>query len=143
MKEIRTEIEIQAAPEMVWQTIIDLEKWTEWNPFIHHIIGKAKLGEEVDITVTSQPKDMILHCTVIKTEPNKELRWKYHVVSPFLFRGEHSFIIEKTKENRIRFIDREICNGLLVFTQAKNMDTATRRGFEEMDIALKERVEGS
>ncbi len=143
MKEVRTEIEIQASPEQVWQTIIDLEKWTEWNPFIHHIIGKAKLGEAVDITVTSEPKDMILHCTVIKTEPNKELCWKYHVAVPFLFQGEHSFIIEKAGDNKVRFIDREICNGWLVFTQAKNMDTKTKRGFEEMDRALKIRVENS
>ncbi len=143
MKEVRTEIEIQASPEKVWQTIIDLEKWTEWNPFIHHIIGKAKLGEAVDITVTSEPQDMILHCTFIKTEPNKELRWKYHVAAPFLFEGEHSFIIEKTGDNKVRFIDREICNGWLVFTQAKNMDTNTKRGFEEMDKALKARVESS
>jgi hypothetical protein len=143
MKEIRTEIEIQASPEKVWQTISDLEKWTEWNPFIHHVLGKAKVGEAVDITVTSEPKDMILHCTVIRSEPNEELCWKYYVAAPFLFRGEHSFIIEKVEGGKVRFIDREICNGWLVFTQAKNMDTKTKRGFEQMDKALKERAEKS
>jgi len=141
MKELRTEIEIQAPAERVWQAITELDKWSEWNPFIHHVDGKAKLGEKVDITAGSGSNEMILHCVVNKVEPNKELRWKYHVVLPFLFSGEHSFIIEQVEANKIRFIDREICNGLLVPTQAKNIDTITRQGFEAMDKALKVRAE--
>lgn len=141
MKELRTEIEIQVPAEKVWQIITDLDTWTEWNPFIHHVIGKAKMGEKVDITAGSGSKEMTLHCVVNKVDANKELRWKYHVVLPFLFSGEHSFIIEQIEANKIRFIDREICTGLLVPTQAKNIDTNTRQGFEAMDKALKARAE--
>src|SRR4030066_10164 len=114
MKELCTEIEIQAAPEKVWQVLTSLDQYPEWNPFIHHAIGKAKVGEKVDITFRSGSKEMTLHCTVSKVEPNKELRWKYHVGLPALFRGEHSFTIEPVENNRVRFIDREIFNGLLV-----------------------------
>jgi len=73
MKELCTEIDIQASPEKVWQVLTNLEKYPEWNPFIHHAIGSAKVGEKVDITFRSGSKDMTLHCTVIKAEPNKEL----------------------------------------------------------------------
>jgi len=141
MKELRTEIEIQASPEKVWQILADLDKWPEWNPFIHHAIGKAKVGEKVDITVRSASKEMTLHCTVSKAEPNRELRWKYHVILPGLFRGEHSFIIEPMGANKVRFIDREVFNGLLVPLQAKDIDTNSRLGFEAMDKALKARAE--
>ena len=141
MKELRTEIEIRAAPEKVWQILTDLDKWTEWNPFIHHAVGKAKVGEKVDITFKSVSKEMTLHCTVLKVEPNRELRWKYHVLLPGLFQGEHSFTIEKMDANRVRFIDREVFNGLLVPLQAKDIDTNSRQGFEAMDKSLKARVE--
>ncbi|MEW6405978.1 MAG: SRPBCC domain-containing protein [Chloroflexota bacterium] len=141
MKELRTEIEIQASPEKVWQVLTHLDQYPEWNPFIHHAVGKAKLGEKVDITLRSGSKEMTLHCVVIKVEPNKELRWKYHVALPFLFSGEHSFIIEPVERNKIRFIDREIFNGLLVSSQAKDIDTNSKQGFEAMDKALKIRVE--
>ena len=141
MIELRTEIEIQATPEKVWQVLTSLDQYSEWNPFIHHAIGKAKVGETVDITARSGSKEMTFHCTVIKVEPNKELCWKYHIGLPFLFRGEHSFSIEKAEGNKIRFIDREICTGLLASTQAKNMDTNSRQGFEAMDKALKARAE--
>jgi hypothetical protein len=143
MKELRTEIEIQATPDKVWQVLTNLDQYPEWNPFIHHAIGKAKLGEKVDITFRSGSKEMTLHCIVVKVEPNKELCWKYHVVLPVLFSGEHSFIIEQVEGNKIRFTDREIFNGLLVSTQAKDIDTHSKEGFEAMDKALKARAETS
>jgi hypothetical protein len=141
MKELCTDIEIQASPEKVWQVLTSLDKWTEWNPFIHHAIGTAKVGEKVDITFRSGSKEMTLHCTVIKAEPNRELCWKYHVVSPGLFRGEHRFTIEPVGADKVRFIDCEIFNGLLVPLQAKDIDTNSRRGFEAMDRALKAQTE--
>ena len=141
MKELRTEIEIQASPDKVWQILTDLDRYPEWNPFIHHAIGKAKVGEKVDITFLSGKKDMTLHCTVIKAEPNRELCWNYHVMLPGLWRGEHSFTIEVLAPGHIRFIDKEIFNGLLIPLQAKDIDTNSRRDFEAMDKALKARAE--
>jgi hypothetical protein len=141
MKELCTEIEIHAMPDKVWQVLTSLDKYPEWNPFIHHAIGKAKVGEKVNITFKSGAKEMTLHCTVVKVEPNKELRWKYHVALPILFSGEHSFIIEQVEINKVRFIDCEIFNGLLVSSQAKDIDTNSRQGFEAMDKALKARAE--
>jgi hypothetical protein len=143
MKELCTGIEIQASPEKVWQVLTSFDKWTEWNPFIHRAIGTAKAGEKVDITVRSGSREITLHCVVVKVEPNCELCWKYHVILPGLFRGEHRFTIEPVGENKVRFVDREIFNGLLVPLQAKDIDTNSRRGFEAMDRALKAQVERS
>jgi hypothetical protein len=141
MKELRTEIEIQASPDKVWQVLTSLDKYPEWNPFIHHAIGKAKVGEIVDIDFQPDSKGLKLHCTVVKVDKNRELCWKYHVTLPGLFRGEHSFIIEQIEGNKVRFIDQEIFNGLLVPLQAKDIDTNSRQGFEAMDKALKARAE--
>lgn len=141
MKELRTEIEIQATPDKVWQVLTSLDKYPEWNPFIHHAIGKAKVGEKVDITFRSGSKDMTLHCTVIKAEPNRELSWKYHVILPSLWSGVHSFTIEPIGDDRVRFIDKEIFTGLLIPLQVKDIDTNSRHDFSEMDKALKIRAE--
>ena len=130
MKELRTEIEIQATPDKVWQVLTSLDNYPEWNPFIHHAIGKAMVGEKVDITVKSGTKEMTLHCTVVKVEPNKELCWKYHVALPMLFSGEHSFIIEQVEGNKVRFIDREIFTGFLVSSQTKDINTNSKQGLK-------------
>lgn len=141
MKELRTEIVIDASPEKVWKVLTELEKYPEWNPFICHAIGEAEIGRTVDIDFQPDSKGMKLHCTVARFQPNQELSWKYHVMHPALFHGEHIFTIEPLGEDRVRFIDREEFNGLLVPLQAKDIDTNTRRGFESMNKALKERAE--
>lgn len=141
MKELYTEIEIQASPEKVWQVLTDLDQYPDWNPFIHHALGKAKESEKVDITFRSGSKEMTLHCQVITVKPNQELCWKYHVIAPVLFSGIHTFKIEPMETNRVRFIDREIFSGWLVPLQARDIDTNSRKGFEEMDKALKARAE--
>lgn len=141
MKELCTEIEIKASPEKVWKILTNLDRWTEWNPFIHHAIGKAQAGETVDITFQSATKEMTLHCTVVKSELNRILCWKYYIFLPGLFKGEHSFTIEPMGSNQVRFVDREVFDGLLVPFQAKDIDTNSRCGFEEMDKALKGRAE--
>ena len=140
-KELCTKIEIQASPEKVWRVLTNLDQYPEWNPFIHHAIGTTKVGEKVDITFRSGSKEITLHCTVIKAEPNRELSWKYHVIVPCLWSGEHSFTIESMENNQTRFVDKEIFNGLLIPLQAKDIDTNSRRDFEAMDKALKARAE--
>jgi hypothetical protein len=141
MKELRTEIEINASPEKAWQILTGFDQYPKWNPFIHHAVGKAEKGEKVDITFKNGSKDMTLHCTVTRLVPNKELCWEYKVIHPGLWYGEHSFTIEPAGENRIRFIDVEVFTGLLIPFQAKDIDTNSRRDFEAMNKALKERAE--
>src|ERR687898_2006844 len=70
-----------------------------------------------------------------------ELRWLGHLFVPGLFDGEHSLSIQPLEENRVRFVQREAFKGLLVPLFARSLDNNTRRGFEEMNRALKERAE--
>jgi hypothetical protein len=65
-----------------------------------------------------------------------------HLLFPGLFDGEHIFIIEPLAAGGVRFIQREIFTGLLVPLFAHQLDTETRRGFEDMNHALKLRAEG-
>jgi hypothetical protein len=143
MKELRTEIRINAPAEKVWKILTDLDKYPEWNPFIHHAIGKAESGEKVDISFLNGKKDMTLHCKITRLVPEKELSWEYKVMHPGLWYGEHSFTIEPEGENRVRFIDIEVFTGLLIPFLAKDIDTNSRRDFEAMDKALKQRAEES
>jgi hypothetical protein len=78
---------------------------------------------------------------VLTVEPERELRWLGHLLVPGLFDGEHIFTIEPSGPDKIRFVQREIFTGLLVPLFARGLDTDTRRGFDEMNRALKERAE--
>jgi hypothetical protein len=141
MKENRSEIEIQSTPERVWEALTDFGKYPEWNPLLTHAEGKLRVGEKVDLTAKSASSEMNLRCTVTTVESNRQFSWKFHVILPFLFRGEHFFKIETIDEHRVRFIDREIFHGLLVPLQAKKLEMDSKPAMIAMGKALKERVE--
>jgi hypothetical protein len=141
MKENRNEIEIHSTPERVWEVLTDLGKYPDWNPLLCRAEGKLIIGEKINLTARSASNDMNLLCTVTTVEPNRQFSWKFHVVLPFLFRGQHIFKIEPIDEHRVRFIDREVFHGLLVPLQAKNLETNAKPAMIAMGEALKKRVE--
>jgi hypothetical protein len=144
MKELRSEIEINASAERVWHVLTDFASFPQWNPFIRHASGEPKAGERLEVTIQpSGARGMTLHPTVLKTELNCELRWLGRLRIPGLFDGEHIFTIERLDADRVRFTQREIFTGLLVPLRGHHLDTDTRRGFKEMNQALKKRAEQS
>jgi hypothetical protein len=142
MKELYSEIEIQAPAERVWQLLTDFASFPNWNPFIRRIQGVAKEGQQLEVYIQpSGAKGMTFRPTILTTVPNCELRWVGHLFIPGLFDGEHSFVIERLNENRVQFIQRECFTGLLVPLLANQLDKDTKRGFEDMNRALKEQAE--
>jgi hypothetical protein len=142
MKELRSDIEIQASAELVWQLLTDFASFPRWNPFIRQARGNVLVGERLEVIIhPSGANGMTFRPTILKAEPNRELRWIGHLLVSGLFDGEHIFTIEPLGKNRVRFVQREIFTGLLVPLFARGLDTDTRRGFEEMNQALKVRAE--
>ena len=142
MKELHSEVEINAPAERVWQLLTDFTSYPRWNPFIRSISGEPTTGERLEVRI--EPPDgrgMTFKPTVLNAEPNRELRWLGHLLVPGLFDGEHSLAIQPLEENRVRFIQSETFRGLLVPLFSRSLDHNTRRGFEEMNRALKERAE--
>ena len=142
MKEIRTEIEIEASPERVWEVLTDLATFPEWNPFVRRVSGELKAGEKIKVHIQpSGARGMTFRPTVLKTEPNRELRWLGHLLIPGLFDGEHIFAIEPLGDDRVRFVQRETFNGFLAPLFLRFIGAGTQRGFEDMNQALKARAE--
>jgi hypothetical protein len=111
-------------------------------PLIRKAGGPIAEGERLEVRIEpSGARGMTFHPTVRKAEPGRELRWLGHLGLPGLFDGEHIFTIEPLQPGLVRFIQREVFTGLLVPLFAGSLDRDTQRGFDEMNRALKERVE--
>ena len=142
MKELHTEIEINAPAERVWEVLTDFASYPRWNPLIRWASGVPRTGEQLAVRIQpSGTRGMTFRPKILNAEPNRELRWLGHLFVPGLFDGEHSFTIEPLGHARVRFVQREIFRGLLVPLFSRGLDRDTRRGFEEMSRALKERAE--
>ena len=142
MKDLHSEIEIDAPAERVWHLLTDFASYPQWNPFIRSIRGQPIRGEGLEVRIEPPGgRGMTFKPKVLDAEDNRELRWLGHLLVPGLFDGEHSFTIESLAKNRVRFVQREAFKGLLVPLFARSLETNTQRGFEEMNRALKERAE--
>jgi len=139
--ELRREIEIDAPPEQVWQVLAGFASYPEWNPFITSIEGEPSEGAKLEVRIAPPGgRPMTFRPTVRAARPSRELRWLGRVLLPGIFDGEHVLAIEPLGEGRSRFIQSERFTGLLVPALRGTLDK-TERGFEQMNQALKARVE--
>ena len=138
MKEIVTEIQINASPDKVWQVLTANEQWYAWNPFIIKSVGNFVVGEKVTNTIhmTGQ-KPMTFKPTVLQADKEKELRWLGRLFVPGLFDGEHYFKLAP-QGTGTHLVHGEIFKGLLI--GMLNLDDA-RKSFVALNEALKKRVE--
>jgi hypothetical protein len=142
LKEIHTEIDIEATPEKAWEVLTDFNSFPQWNPFMHQIIGAPKVGTKLKIYIhTSSGKRRTYGPTVTKVEPPHELRWYGKSFIPGIFNGERIFTIEPLKKDNVRFVHREIFTGFIVSLVGDRLDKDMNQSFVVMNNAFKEKVE--
>ena len=142
MREISTEIEINATNGKVWAILTDLNRFADWNPFIREAAGELRSGSQLNIRIEPPGgKTMTFKPIVTRVAPEREFRWIGRLKIPGLFDGEHIFEIETSDENSVRFIQREHFRGLLVPLLWRSLESKPRQGFNDMNEALKKEAE--
>lgn len=139
---LHTEIEIDASAERVWAVLSDFSSYPQWNPFVRSVVGAPQQGARLQTAIQpSGGKVLRFSPVVLAAETGRELRWLGRFLFPGLFDGEHRFLIEPLGEGKVRFQQSERFSGLLVTLLRGSLDRNTKRGFEEMNRALKARAE--
>jgi hypothetical protein len=141
MKEVYSEIQINASASVVWDILTDFEKFGEWNPFIKEISGTLKEGSELRIFIEPpNSKGMEFKPTLKKVETEKKIQWLGKIWIPKLFDGEHSWTINQIDDNTVLFIQKERFTGIFIPFFTKLLKN-TKSGFEMMNQNLKQRAE--
>lgn len=144
MREISTEIEINATSAKVWTILTKLNNFVKWNPFITEAKGEVKEGSQLKVRIEPPGgKGMTFKATVTRVVPKRKFRWLGHLLIPGLFDGEHIFEIESIAKNSVRFIQREQFRGLLVPLFWRSLESNIPQGFNEMNAALKKEAEAN
>jgi len=141
--QLRTEIEIDAPPDRVWDVLTDLAAYPEWNPFLVSASGQLAPGERLQITLGfGDGRQSRVQPTVLTVDAPSELRWRARFFVKGLFDGEHFFKLVPIDGTRTRFVHGEDFTGILVQAMGRTL-TETARGCVGMNQALKKRVEQS
>ena len=76
VREIATEIEIEASARHVWDALADFAAYPRWNPFLLKVHGAANAGERIRFWFELPRGLRAPACaTVLKVERERELRW--------------------------------------------------------------------
>ncbi len=139
-REIVTEIEIDVAPQGVWEVLADFGAYPDWNPFLLKVVGTPAAGERIRFWFELPRGFRAPACaTVLKAEPGRELRWAGRL--PGLLRAEHYFVLERVDAAKMRFRHGEIFSGLLLPIVWPILRGSGTEVYEAMNAALKQRVE--
>lgn len=142
MKEIRTEIRIEAGADKVWGILTDFDRFPEWNPFMRYLKGSPAEGAQIEVKmVPPGSKGFIFKPTVLRFEKSREFHWLGHTGLPGLFDGEHIMELSGNPDGSTQFVQREKFTGILVPLLSASLDGGTKSGFEAMNQKLKQLCE--
>jgi hypothetical protein len=138
---ISTVVEIDAPPASVWNVLVDLPAYREWNPFIVEASGTVAVGETLSMRMALPGRDpMTIEPRLLVVDPHRELRWKGRLIVPGLFDGEHAFVLTALESGRTRLDHSERFAGLLLPVARGMVYEGTVQSFHALNAALAQRA---
>lgn len=142
MHEIRTHIHINAPRDVVWAALVDLSRYSDWNPFVTDAKGIIAPGERIWIHVqVPDGPEMDFKPVVYDFKEGVYFRWMGKTLIPGFFTGRHQYELEDAPGGGTTFHHFEHFSGWGVPLLRKNLFPKNRRGYEAMNEALKVLVE--
>ena len=142
MRELRTEIQISAPIERVWEVITDFDHWKDWNPAAR-ASGNGSVGSKLSVTICKDGKDGAKYKPVVlEATPPKNLRWRATMMAGFFFKNDRVFELSEMNDGT-QLIHREEYSGFMVAMMWKKLEAFALPNLEEMNKALKDKLEGS
>jgi hypothetical protein len=139
---VTASVEIDAPPEDVWASLLAFDSYPEWNPLLRRVDGGAEVGRTIR-AIVDQPgvPPLPLRARIVTVAPERELAWETRLPSGFVT-VLHRFQLEPLADGtRTRFTQVEELDGRLGREVPDRLVGFLAGGFDEMNDALKQRVE--
>lgn len=135
-------VTINAPAEFVWDILVDLKKYPEWNPFTVKVESTLKIGDPVYLHVRLGNKKQRVQTEQIRavTRPYK-LAWGMKMGYEFLLTARRDQLIEPAGDETCTYVSSDAFNGWLTSMVVKNFGKDIEEGFNAVAYALKERAE--
>lgn len=137
---VRTEIEIAAPPERVWEVVTDLASYADWNPVMRWMKGDARLDGTLRfrIDIGGLPP-LVLSARVCAYTPLRELAWTGGPAA--VFNGMHYLRLAPVDGGRTLLVHGEDFRGALVRgTFRRFVLPRITQSYDEMNRAIATRA---
>ena len=140
---VDTEIEIDGTTDEVWKVISNFQGYTDWNPTITNASGELNEGSMVDVTFALPfSKSMDFNLEVKDIDKGKTFTLVSTLLEPKILDSVHYLSVEKAENGNVKFCQGEKFSGLLLYLVFPFIKSTLENSFEDMNKALKNRVEG-
>jgi hypothetical protein len=133
-------VEIEASPQQVWTILTNFSAYPIWNPFIYPVVGEARQGTTLEITIHPGTRSITYQVAVVAVQPNRELTWSGLISSPVAFESTYRFTIEPLAAGRVRLAARESHKGVLAILEWSFIYDI-RNGLDAMAKSIRNRAE--
>lgn len=141
---VSEKVEINAPASIVWEIILDMPKYGEWNPFCIAAESTLEMGAPVHMKLKSyiEPDVVFDNCEFICAfEPEQLISWELPYSEQWPYPARRDQIIEKTGKDSCVYHSTDAFlgeNGIHVMRFAGPW---VKLAFDDTALALKERAE--
>ena len=134
-----TSTTINATPQAIWDILVDIPSWTDWNTTVVDIEGTAVPGGKVKLRPKVNPNRAF---SINVTEFSSPERMVWSGGMPLgLFKGVRTFTLARQDDASTQFTMTEVYSGLMSGMITKSMPDM-QPSFDEFAAALKTKAEG-
>jgi len=147
MPTIKTDITINAPPSVVRTAFFDFASYPSWNPFLTSMetVGPSPSpGSHLKFVAGGQAIE-----SVIKENTPEKFSWTGTLLGEWFFAGNHQFefqpfgdVGENGETVGCKFVQNEVFTGIAAGLLLFIIGEKTKKGFNAMNVAFKERIEG-
>ena len=137
-----SESTIDAPPELIWDVIMDLDSYPEWNPYTIAMQSTLKIGDPMVMTVKMDDLITLTQTENIRVlEEGHKVCWGIDSDTPTLNAGERCQWLEPTEGGQIRYVTEDLIEGTLNPLVTLLFGNDVQVGFDAVAVALKARAE--
>ena len=139
--EVSHEIVVAASPSVVWEVLVDLDRYPEWNRYSPVVSGRVAVGEV--IWVEAHLDDEIQHVQniVISVKPDQELCWQSTDWYGFLASGTRCRWLSNADYGETLLVHHEVMSGPLAWLIKLIYRDRIERGLRLVDESIAQRAE--
>jgi len=133
---------IEAPADVVWDVIMDLDSYPDWNPYTIAMKSTLRVGEPMVMTVKMNPLITLEQTENIRVlEEGHKVCWGIDTTTPSLNSGERCQWLEEREDGTTRYVTEDLIEGTLNPLVNLLFGNDVQVGFDAVAKALKARAE--